>query len=74
VAVERIRIEVGFDGGQIMGALVEQETAEAVERALAAGSGTSLAVDTEDGRYTIRLDRVVYLKRFARDGRVGFGA
>jgi hypothetical protein len=74
VAAERIRIEVGFDGGQIMGALVEQETAEAVERALAAGSGTSLAVDTEDGRYTLRLDRVVYLKRFARDGRVGFGA
>jgi hypothetical protein len=34
VADERVRIEVGFDGGQIMGALT---TAEAVEQ-LAAGS------------------------------------
>ena len=30
--------------------------------------------DAEDGRYTIALRRVVYVKRFARDTHVGFGA
>ena len=30
--------------------------------------------DADDGRCTIALRRVVYVKRFAREGRVGFGA
>ena len=70
---DRIRIEAAFEGGQLMSAVVESATAEALERALAAGE-QSLLVDAEDGRYTVRLDKVVYLKRYARDSRVGFGA
>jgi hypothetical protein len=72
-ASERIRIEVAFDGGQIMSAIVKADGADAIERALAAGEA-SIVVDAEDGRYTIRLDRVAYFKRYARDSRVGFGA
>ena len=71
---ERVRIEVAFDGGQILGALVEAPTADELERALAAGGGHALALDADDGRYTIALARVVYVKRFARESRVGFGA
>ena len=77
---ERVRIEVAFDGGQIMGALVTPASADALERALGsadlrAGSGeAALALEAEDGRYTIALQRVVYVKRFARESRVGFGA
>lgn len=71
---ERTRIEVAFDGGQILGAFVQADTADALERALAAGDQKALAIDADDGRYTLRLDRVVYLKRFARESRVGFGA
>jgi hypothetical protein len=63
-----------------MGALVDQAGAEALERALAsadvradAGDAT-FSLDAEDGRYTVALRRVVYVKRFARDTRVGFGA
>ena len=70
----RIRIEIGFDGGQIMSAVVEPATADALERAFGAGSETSLALDSDDGRYTVALHRVVYIKRFAREARVGFGA
>ena len=76
----RVRLEIGFDGGQVMGALVDQAGAEGLERALAsadvradAGDAT-FSLDTEDGRYTVALRRVVYVKRFARDTRVGFGA
>jgi hypothetical protein len=74
VADDRIRIEIGFDGGQIMSALVATESADALERALGAGGETSLGLDAQDGRYFIKLDRIVYVKRFARDSRVGFGA
>ncbi len=38
----------------------------------ASASGT-LALDAEDGRYTVVLARVVYVKRFARESKVGFG-
>jgi hypothetical protein len=71
---ERTRIEIGFDGGQIMGAVVDSETVDRLERALASGEDGSLALDVEDGRYTVALSRIVYVKRFAREGRVGFGA
>jgi hypothetical protein len=72
VAEERVRIEVAFDGGQIMGAYVELSAADALERALDEGRDGSVALEAEDGRYTVVLRRVVYLKRFSREGRVGF--
>jgi hypothetical protein len=79
-SAERVRIEVAFDGGQIMSALVTPSSADALEQALGAadlraGAGeAALALDAEDGRYTIALQRVVYVKRFLREARVGFGA
>lgn len=71
---ERIRVEIGFHGGQIMGAVVDTDTVDRLERALASGDDGALALDVEDGRYTVALSRIVYVKRFAREGRVGFGA
>ena len=71
---DRIRIEIGFDGGQIMGALVEAKVVERLEQALASGEEGAMALDVEDGRYTVTLRRILYVKRFAREGRVGFGA
>jgi hypothetical protein len=66
------RIELGFQGNQIMSALVTAQAADELENALEAGKGGTLVLDAEDGRYTVALDRIVYLKRFAREGRVGF--
>jgi hypothetical protein len=77
---ERVRIEIAFDGGQIMSALVAVSSADALEQALGAadlraGAGeAALSLEAEDGRYTIALQRVVYVKRFLRESRVGFGA
>jgi hypothetical protein len=57
----RVRIEVGFDGGQVMSALVENTTAESLERALSAADvradagDAAFSLDAEDGRYTIAL-------------------
>ena len=72
MAEERVRIEIAFDGGQIMGANVELSAVDALERALDEGRDGALGLEAEDGRYTVALRRVVYLKRFSREGRVGF--
>jgi hypothetical protein len=70
---ERVRIEVAFDGGQIFGAFVPAKGADSLERALSASSEGTLLLDTEDGRISVVLSRVLYVKRYARDAQVGFG-
>ena len=75
-----MRVELAFDGGQVMSAVVTPASADALEQALGAADvradadDAAFALDAEDGRYVIALRRVVYIKRFARDTRVGFGA
>lgn len=72
MAEDRVRIEIGFDGGQIMGAIVETDTVDELERSLGQSGDGTFAIESEDGRYTISLRRIVYVKRFTREGRVGF--
>ncbi len=71
---ERIRIEVAFDGQQVLSVLVTAQTADEFERALAGDRETAYSFEAEDGMYTVSLRRVVYVKRWARESRVGFGA
>jgi hypothetical protein len=73
-AAERIRIELAFDGQQVLSVLVSLATADQLDEALAGSGDGSFAFDAEDGRYTVSLRRVVYVKRFARESKVGFGA
>lgn len=70
--IEWVRIEVGFDGGQTVVALVDEASADKLEMALADGLEGSLSLDSEDGRTIIATRRVVFLKRFARESRLGF--
>jgi hypothetical protein len=55
-----------------MGALVEVGAADELEKALAESGEGAFAIEAEDGRYTISLRRIVYVKRFTREARVGF--
>jgi hypothetical protein len=71
---DNVRIELGFEGGQILSALVPTQAAEELERALDSGNEGAYGIDGEGVRYTIILRRVDYMKRFAREARVGFGA
>ena len=70
----RVRIEVGFDGGQVMNALVTTQAADELERSCAGLSESVVTLEAEDGTYLVSLRRVVYVTRYAREGRVGFGA
>jgi hypothetical protein len=74
VADGQVRIEIAFEGGQVIGAFVTTEVADALDRALANGGGSAFALEATDGRYTVAVPKIVYVKRFARESRVGFGA
>ena len=69
---ERVRVEVGFDGGQVIGGFVTIATADQLERALHEDGPRVVVLDTEDGPYHVVVPRVAYFRRFARAGRVGF--
>ena len=70
---DSVRVELCFDGGQIVGATVTVKGADELERALATQAGGTVMLDASDGRYTVALSRLVYMKRYARESRVGFG-
>ncbi len=46
--------------------MVSVAAADAVERAVAAGSGGTVDIETDDGRITLVVPRIVYLKRYTR--------
>jgi hypothetical protein len=72
VADELVRVEIGFAGGQILSWLVTIESADALDRKLGAGGSGTLSLDAQEGTVTLVLDRVLYVKRYARESRVGF--
>ena len=73
---ERVRVELGFVGGQIVGSFVEAPSADELESALAStGAGKPVVVlETEDGPLHVVVAHVAYYKRIVRAGRVGFGS
>jgi surface antigen len=70
---DSVRIELAFDGGPGLAALVTVQSADELERALATQAGGTVMIDSNDGRYTVVLGRVVYMKRYQAGSRVGFG-
>ena len=69
---DSIRIELAFEGGQIIAAMVSPATADAVERAVSASAGGTVDLDTDDGRITVVVPSVVYFKRFTKGAQPGF--
>jgi hypothetical protein len=74
MADERVRIELGFVGGQIVGSFVERESADAMETALSGDRDRVVVLQTEDGPLHVVVSHVAYYKRIVRAGRVGFAS
>ena len=72
MADDFVRVEIGFAGGQILSWLVAPPSADALDRNLGAGASGTLTLDAQEGTITVVLDRVLYVKRYARESRVGF--
>lgn len=71
--VERVRIEIGFDGGQVVAGLVDVSSADQLERALHEDGPRVVVLDAEDGPYHVVVPSVAYFRRLTRPSRVGFG-
>ena len=74
MADDRVRLEIGFDGGQITSVLTSLESADALDGALAGGGEATIILPGEDAATTVVVARVAYVKRFSRESRVGFGS
>jgi hypothetical protein len=71
---ERVRVEVGFEGGQVIGGFVDAASATELERALHEDGPRVIVLETEDGPYHVVVPRVSYFRRFNRASRVGFAS
>jgi len=71
---DRVRIEVAFREGQSLSVWVTTETADEIELALVKGEPDAVVFEAEDGRYTLIVRTVAFVKRHVRESRVGFGA
>jgi hypothetical protein len=78
MADDRVRVEIGFQGGQVVGGFVDSSSADELESALRSGDGGGgrrvVVLELEDGRYNVVVPLVSYFRRFNRASRVGFSA
>jgi hypothetical protein len=71
---ERVRAEIAFRGGHTLGVSLASDVLDELDRALLKGEPDSLSFEAEDGRYTVVVKMVAFVKRHGRESRVGFGA
>ena len=73
MAEEQIRLEIAFEGGQIIGGTVSPAVAKAFQEAMA-GNGQVFELDAVEGNFLVALGKVVYVKRSSRETQIGFGS
>lgn len=67
------RIDVGFQGGQVLSIRVAQDGFDGLRRALVEeGSDRWHELETQDSRVALDLAQVVYVRLDTEDSRVGF--
>lgn len=70
-AVGLSRIEIGFDGGQVVSARLDAKEFQALEKAVQAGDGWH-RIEADGGEVTVDLSKVVFLRVDADEQRIGF--
>ena len=72
--LERVRLEIAFEAAHALSVLVLPAVADDLDKAIGAQAKGGFTFEAEDGTYTVALDKIVFVKRYARESRVGFGA
>jgi len=67
-----VRLDIAFEGGQIVGGTVSAVIADGFRAALA-GDELVFDLETDDETYVIALRKVVYVRRTSREMHIGFG-
>ena len=73
-ANEKVRIDIGLEGGSTLSVSVTVLEADSLEQRLRSGDGGVAELESEDGRLIVVLAHVLYVRRHSRGGRVGFSA
>jgi hypothetical protein len=71
---ERVRVEIAFRSGQSLTVNIPPAIADELEAALSKGTPDAVSFDADDGRYTAVVKMIAFVKRHARESRVGFGS
>jgi len=71
---ELVRVEIGFRGGEVLAARVAAKDAGALEERLRARDDAVVELETQDARFLVVLAQVLFVKRYAREARVGFSS
>ena len=66
------RVEIGFQSGDVLSVRIPVSDADALDAALRAREDAVCELIAEDGRFLVVLAKVLYVKRYAREARVGF--
>jgi hypothetical protein len=73
MAEEHRRIDIGFQGGQVLSARLKQDAYDRLRKALEDSSPERWHVlDTQDSQVALDLSQVVYIRLDTEDQRVGF--
>ena len=73
MAEESRRIDIGFQGGQVLPARVKQAAFDGLRRALSDERAERwFELDTQDSKISIDLSQVVYVRIDTDEQRVGF--
>ncbi len=65
-----LRIQIGFESGQTVTALISEPSFEELKAAL--GGESVIEMATEDGSIVVPTRAVSYVKRFSRETSIGF--
>jgi hypothetical protein len=68
---KRERVEIGFDGGQVLATRLNEKQLNELRRALEKGEGW-YDIKTEDGDLAVDLDEVIFVRVAAPEHRIGF--
>jgi hypothetical protein len=71
-ANDRVRVDIGFEGGSTLSVSVTALEADSLEQRLRSGDGGVAELESDDGRLIVVLAHVLYIRRHARGSRVGF--
>ena len=71
---DRVRVEIGFEGGQVIGGFVEAASPTSSNARCTRTRPRVVVLETEDGAYHVVVPQVSYFRRFSRSSRVGFGS
>ena len=67
-----IRVDIGFEGGQVLSLRLKPGSFEALKKALGKGDTGWHEVESEDSLVSVDLARIVYIRQDSDDHKVGF--